>query len=152
MRAHEFEAPVSLQQAQEKNLKQQEKHIQIQLKQKRLQKQRSKVADTAQQHALQVEVSADTRFYDNIFDGAKRSVNIFSHDIIIKGGVIRWTGGDDVRGVKFQGHLLIIRTRDALGKVRLPAIDCIAIAHLPSDMGSAGFGAQHLFRLVHPGA
>jgi hypothetical protein len=49
------------------------------------------VSDTAQQHALQVEVSADTRFYDNIFDGAKRSVNIFSHDIIIKGGVIRWT-------------------------------------------------------------
>ena len=51
MRACEFEAPVSLQQAQEKNLKQQEKRIQIQLKQKRLQKQRSKVADTAQQIA-----------------------------------------------------------------------------------------------------
>ena len=49
MRAHEFEAPVSLQQAQEKSLKQQAKRIQIQLKQKRLQKQRSKVADTAQQ-------------------------------------------------------------------------------------------------------
>lgn len=49
MRAHEFEAPVSLQQAQEKSLKQQAKRIQIQLKQKRLQKQRSKFADTAQQ-------------------------------------------------------------------------------------------------------
>ena len=49
------------------------------------------VADAAQQHAFQVEVSADTRLYDNIFDGAKRSVNIFSHDIIVKGGVIRWT-------------------------------------------------------------
>ena len=49
MRACEFEVPVSLQQAQEKNLKQQEKRIQIQLKQKHLQKQRSKVADTAQQ-------------------------------------------------------------------------------------------------------
>ena len=49
MRAHEFEAPVSLQQAQEKSLKQQAKRIQIQLKQKRLEKQRSKVADTAQQ-------------------------------------------------------------------------------------------------------
>ena len=49
MRAHEFEGPVSLQQAQEKSLKQQAKRIQIQLKQNRLQKQRSKVADTAQQ-------------------------------------------------------------------------------------------------------
>ena len=56
------------------------------------------VSDVAQQHALQIEVSSDTRFYDNVFDGAKRSVNIFSHDIIVKGGVIRWTSTDGYFG------------------------------------------------------
>jgi hypothetical protein len=49
MRAHEFDAPVSLQQAQEKSLKQQAKRIQIQQKQQRLQKQKSRATDTAQQ-------------------------------------------------------------------------------------------------------
>jgi hypothetical protein len=49
MRASEFEAPLTLQQAQEKNLKQQANCLQIRLKQNRLQKQKSKAADTAQQ-------------------------------------------------------------------------------------------------------
>ena len=49
MRASEFEKPLSLQQAQEKNLKQRAKTIKIQLKQKRLQKQKSRAADTAKQ-------------------------------------------------------------------------------------------------------
>jgi hypothetical protein len=49
MRASEFEKPLSLQQAQDKSLKQQAKRIEIQLKQKRLQKQKSRAADTAQQ-------------------------------------------------------------------------------------------------------
>jgi len=51
MRAHEFEKPLTLQQAQEKSLKQQAKHIDIQLKKYRLQKQKSRAADTAQQIA-----------------------------------------------------------------------------------------------------
>lgn len=49
MRASEFEAPLTLQQAQDKSLKQQENRLQIRLKQSRLQRQKSKVADTAQQ-------------------------------------------------------------------------------------------------------
>lgn len=49
------------------------------------------VSDAAQQHAFQVEVSADTEIVDCIFDGAKRSVNLFTHDLTVKGGVIRWT-------------------------------------------------------------
>jgi hypothetical protein len=49
MRASEFEAPLTLQQAQEKSLKQQAHRLQIRLKQNRLQKQKSKAADTAQQ-------------------------------------------------------------------------------------------------------
>jgi hypothetical protein len=49
MRASEFEKPLSLQQAQDKSLKQQANRIKIQLKQKRLQKQKSRAADTAQQ-------------------------------------------------------------------------------------------------------
>ena len=51
MRASEFEKPLTLQQAQEKSLKQQAKRIEIQLKQQRLQKQKSRAADTAQQIA-----------------------------------------------------------------------------------------------------
>jgi len=47
MRAFEFEKPLTLQQAQEKNLKQQAKHIDIQLKQHRLQKQKYRTADMA---------------------------------------------------------------------------------------------------------
>lgn len=49
MRASEFEKPITLQQAQEKSLKQQANRLQIRLKQNRLQKQKSKIADTAQQ-------------------------------------------------------------------------------------------------------
>ena len=49
MRAHEFEKPLTLQQAQEKSLNQQAKRIEVQLKQNRLQKQKSRAADTAQQ-------------------------------------------------------------------------------------------------------
>jgi hypothetical protein len=49
MRASEFEKPLTFQQAQEKSLKQQAKRIEIQLKQQRLQKQKSRVADIAQQ-------------------------------------------------------------------------------------------------------
>ena len=51
MRASEFEKPLTLQQSQEKSLKQQAKRIEIQLKQQRLQKQKSRAADTAQQIA-----------------------------------------------------------------------------------------------------
>ena len=51
MRASEFEKPLTLQQAQEKSLKQQAKRIEVQLKQQRLQKQKSRAADTAQQIA-----------------------------------------------------------------------------------------------------
>ena len=51
MRASEFEKPLTLQQAQEKSLKQQAKRIEVQLKQNRLQKQKSRAADTAQQIA-----------------------------------------------------------------------------------------------------
>jgi hypothetical protein len=49
MRFYEFEKPLTLQQAHEKSLKQQANRIQIRLKQSRLQKQKSKAADTAQQ-------------------------------------------------------------------------------------------------------
>ena len=49
MRAFEFDKPLTLQQAQEKSLKQQAKNIDIQLKQTRLQKQKSRLANTAQQ-------------------------------------------------------------------------------------------------------
>ena len=49
MRAFEFEKPLTIQQAKEKSLKQQAKRIEVQLKQNRLQKQKSRVADTAQQ-------------------------------------------------------------------------------------------------------
>ena len=49
MRASEFEKPLTLQQAQEKSLNQQAKRIEIQQKQQRLQKQRSRAAATAQQ-------------------------------------------------------------------------------------------------------
>ena len=49
MRASEFEKPLTLQQAQEKSLKQQAKRIGIQLKQQRLQKQKSRATDTAKQ-------------------------------------------------------------------------------------------------------
>ena len=51
MRAFEFEKPLTIQQAQEKSLKQQAKRIEVQLKQNRLQKQKSRSADTAQQIA-----------------------------------------------------------------------------------------------------
>ena len=49
MRASEFEKPLTLQQAQEKSLKQQANRLQIRLKQSRLQKQKGRAADTAQQ-------------------------------------------------------------------------------------------------------
>ena len=49
MRASEFEKPLTLQQAQEKSLKQQANRLQIRLKQSRLQKQKGNAADTAQQ-------------------------------------------------------------------------------------------------------
>ena len=49
MRAFEFEKPHTLQQAQEKSLKQQAKRIELQLKQQRLQKQKSRATDTAKQ-------------------------------------------------------------------------------------------------------
>lgn len=51
MRAFEFEKPLTIQQAKEKSLKQQAKRIEVQLKQQRLQKQKSRAADTAQQIA-----------------------------------------------------------------------------------------------------
>ena len=51
MRAFEFEKPLTIQQAKEKSLKQQAKRIEVQLKQNRLQKQKSRSADTAQQIA-----------------------------------------------------------------------------------------------------
>ena len=49
MRAYEFEKPLSIQQSQDKALKQQAARIQIRQKQIRLQKQRKRAADTAQQ-------------------------------------------------------------------------------------------------------
>lgn len=49
MRAFEFEKPLTFQQVKDKSLKQQAKRIEIQLKQNRLQKQKSRAADTAQQ-------------------------------------------------------------------------------------------------------
>ena len=49
MRAYEFEKPLTLKQAQDKSLKQQATRIKIQQKQRRLQKQRERVAATAQQ-------------------------------------------------------------------------------------------------------
>jgi hypothetical protein len=49
MRAFEFEKPLTLQQAQEKSLKQQVRRLQIQQKQQRLHKQRNRAAITAQQ-------------------------------------------------------------------------------------------------------
>jgi hypothetical protein len=49
MRAFEFEKLLTFQQAKEKSLKQQAKRIEVQLKQNRLQKQKSRAADTAQQ-------------------------------------------------------------------------------------------------------
>lgn len=48
------------------------------------------VSDVSQQHGFQIEVSKDVQIYDLIVDGAKRSVNIFSHDVLIKGGVIKF--------------------------------------------------------------
>jgi hypothetical protein len=49
MRAYEFEKPLTLQQTQDKTLKQQANGIRIRQKQLRLQKQREKAADTAVQ-------------------------------------------------------------------------------------------------------
>ena len=49
MLMNEIEKPLTLQQAQEKSLKQQAKRIEIQQKQQSLQKQRSRAAATAQQ-------------------------------------------------------------------------------------------------------
>ena len=49
MRAYEFEKPLSIQQTQDKSLKQQAKRIQIRQKQRRLQKQREKAAITTAQ-------------------------------------------------------------------------------------------------------
>ena len=49
MRAYEFEKPLTIQQAQDKSLKQQAKRIQIQQTQRRLQKQREKAAATTAQ-------------------------------------------------------------------------------------------------------
>jgi len=49
MRFYEFSHPLNLQQATDKNLKQQAKRIHIQQKQNRLRKQRKQAADTAQQ-------------------------------------------------------------------------------------------------------
>ena len=49
MRAYEFEKPLTLQQTQEKSLKQQAARIQIKQKQLRLQKQRKQANDTAAQ-------------------------------------------------------------------------------------------------------
>lgn len=49
MRAYEFEKPMTLQQAQEKGLKQQVKKLQIQQKQARLRKQKERAAATASQ-------------------------------------------------------------------------------------------------------
>jgi hypothetical protein len=54
MRAYEFEKPLTIQQTQDKSLKQQAKRIQIQQTQRRLQKQREKAtATTAQLSKLQ---------------------------------------------------------------------------------------------------
>ena len=49
MRAYEFEKPLTIQQTQDKILKQQALRIQIQQKQRRLQKQREKAAATTAQ-------------------------------------------------------------------------------------------------------
>jgi hypothetical protein len=49
MRAYEFEQPLTIQQAPDKALKQQAARIEIQQKQRRLQKQCKKVADTTAQ-------------------------------------------------------------------------------------------------------
>ena len=49
MRAFEFTQPLTIQQQQDKSLKQQAKRIQIQQKQQRLQKQKKQAAATAQQ-------------------------------------------------------------------------------------------------------
>lgn len=49
MRAYEFEKPLTIDQKQDKSLKQQAKRIQIQQAQHRLRKQREKVADTTAQ-------------------------------------------------------------------------------------------------------
>jgi hypothetical protein len=49
MRAYEFEKPLTIQQAQDKALKQQAARIEIQRKQRRLQKQRERAAATAAQ-------------------------------------------------------------------------------------------------------
>jgi len=49
------------------------------------------VVDTAQQHGFQWEVS-NGAMYDMIFDGAKRSFNIFAHGSAWRGGYMRYTG------------------------------------------------------------
>ena len=49
MRAYEFEKPLTIQQSQEKGLKQQVKRLQIQQKQARLRKQKEQAAATASQ-------------------------------------------------------------------------------------------------------
>ena len=49
MRAYEFEQPLSIQQAQDKNIKQQIARLQIKQKQRRLQKQRERTNATAAQ-------------------------------------------------------------------------------------------------------
>ena len=49
MRAYEFEKPLSIQQTQDKNIKQQIARLQIRQKQHRLQTQRKRAADTAAQ-------------------------------------------------------------------------------------------------------
>lgn len=56
------------------------------------------VSDTAQQHGIQVEVSKDTIIYDVAIDGCKRSINLFTHDLIVDGGFIRWTSSDGYIG------------------------------------------------------
>jgi hypothetical protein len=48
MRLYEFDRPLTMQQAHEKALKQQAKDLKVRMKKERLQKQREKVAATAQ--------------------------------------------------------------------------------------------------------
>lgn len=93
----------------------------------------AQVADTAQNQAFQVEVSKDTILYDFIFDGAKYSMNLFTHDLIVDGGFTRWTVGAgyigvasdfwpahaNLNGVKvlFRNHTFILDNGGAAGYV-----------------------------------
>lgn len=83
----------------------------------------AQVADTAQNQAFQIEVSADTIMYDFIFDGVKYPFNLFTHDLIVDGGFTRftvgagyigesedfWPGNPNLNGIKviFKNHTFI---------------------------------------------